>query len=124
MSEPIADRLKQFTPDGSGLDRDAVLFAAGRASAPRHRGWVALTGVLAATQVLTLVLLWPRPAPSPALPEVPVVEPPAGTPGPSDWQVLRQGLLDERVPPPAPVGDLVPDEPPLRGFTAVLNDSD
>ena len=28
MSEPFAERLSRFTPDGGGLDRDALLFAA------------------------------------------------------------------------------------------------
>ena len=33
MSEPILERLNRFTPDAGGLDRDALLFAAGRESA-------------------------------------------------------------------------------------------
>ena len=46
MSEPLAERLSRFTPDGSGLDRDALLFAAGRASARPNRRWVALAAAL------------------------------------------------------------------------------
>ena len=34
MSEPFLERLSRFTPDAGGLDRDALLFAAGRALRP------------------------------------------------------------------------------------------
>jgi hypothetical protein len=64
MSEPLAEHLSRFTPDPTGLDRDALLFAAGRASARANRKWQALVGTLALSQVLTLVLLWPRTPPS------------------------------------------------------------
>ena len=40
MSEPILERLSRFTPDAGGLDRDALLFAAGRESARPNRGWM------------------------------------------------------------------------------------
>src|SRR5260370_244631 len=63
MPESFLERLSRFTPDGSGLDRDALLFAAGRASVRPHRGWIVAAGALAACQVLTLALLWPRHAP-------------------------------------------------------------
>ena len=38
MSEPILERLSRFTPDAGRLDRDALLFAAGRESARPNRG--------------------------------------------------------------------------------------
>ena len=60
MSEPLAERLSRFTPDAGKLDRDALLFAAGRASARPGRRWMALAGALAASQLLTLLFLWPR----------------------------------------------------------------
>jgi hypothetical protein len=61
MHESLAEQLSRFTPDGSGLDRDALLFAAGQASVPRPtRTWGVLVGALAACQLLTLVLLWPE----------------------------------------------------------------
>jgi hypothetical protein len=59
MSEPFIERLSRFTPDAGGLDRDALLFAAGRASARPNRRWMGLSAVLATTQVLALVALWP-----------------------------------------------------------------
>ena len=33
MSDPLVARLKRFTPAGEGLDRDVLLFEAGRAAA-------------------------------------------------------------------------------------------
>jgi hypothetical protein len=63
MSEEFLERLSRFTPDGGGLDRNALLFAAGRASARPNRGWFALVALLANTQILSLVLLWPRQVP-------------------------------------------------------------
>jgi hypothetical protein len=61
MSEAFLERLRQFTPDAGGLDRDALLFAAGRGSARPNRGWKTLASLLAGTQALSLVVLWPRP---------------------------------------------------------------
>lgn len=63
MSEPFLERLSRFTPDAGGLDRDALLFAAGRESARPNRGWMTLATLLASTQVLSLVLLWPHSTP-------------------------------------------------------------
>src|SRR5262249_15743859 len=65
MSRPIAELLSRFTPDGAGLDRDARLFAAGRASARPNRRWIVLATCLAVSQVFTLVVLWPRAASTP-----------------------------------------------------------
>ena len=64
MSEPILERLSRFTPDAGRLDRDALLFAAGRDSARPSRGWMALATLLASTQSLSLLLLWPQPRPT------------------------------------------------------------
>ena len=47
MSEPILERLSRFTPDAGRLDRDALLFAAGRSSARPNRGWKTLATLLA-----------------------------------------------------------------------------
>ena len=88
MSEEFLERLSRFTPDAGGLDRDALLFAAGRASARPNRGWITLAALLANTQILSLVLLWPRPTPpegglTVAAAVAPVPSPPA-TLEPSD----------------------------------------
>jgi hypothetical protein len=47
------------------LDRDALLYAAGRSSARPNRRWITLATLLANTQILSLVLLWPRSTPPP-----------------------------------------------------------
>ena len=122
MSEPLAERLSRFTPDGGGLDRDALLFAAGRASARPGRPWMALAGALAASQLLTLLFLWPRtpsavPTVPPTLP-VAVQPPPSPSPAPADpgsWAANRR-LLNEPddLAPPPDSGSFVPDDPPLR----------
>ncbi len=52
MSEPFLERLSRFTPDAGRLDRDALLFAAGRGSARPNRGWMTLATLLASTQAL------------------------------------------------------------------------
>jgi hypothetical protein len=58
--DAVAERLRRFTPDSGAIDRDALIFAAGRASAKNNVGWKALAGALAASQALSLALLWPR----------------------------------------------------------------
>src|SRR5262249_53944786 len=67
------------TPDAGSLQRDALLFAAGRGSARPNRGWKMLAAVLAGTQVLSLALLWPHAVPPAGSPAVQV----AATPAPS-----------------------------------------
>ena len=129
MPEPIAERLSRFTPDGAKLDRDALLFAAGRASVRPQRGWAILAGALAAAQVLTLVLLWP-------VPSAPVLSVTAGLP--STDAVERSAPLVSRDAPElgtlsqwvsqSPTGDLPPfvpstgsipfDDPPLYAAAA------
>ena len=128
MSEAFLERLSRFTPDAGGLDRDALLFAAGRNSTRPNRGWVAVASLLAATQALSLVLLWPRPdlptslstasvetAPIPrrAL-EQPGPEALRNAPyGPSAHHSLGDLDLEAR---PTPDISFVDQEPPLRAF--------
>jgi hypothetical protein len=125
MSRPIAELLSRFTPDGTGLDRDALLFAAGRASARPNRAWIVLTTCLALSQAFTLAALTFRSAgpvqsaPSrdavvPAAPDVPPASPPADGPL-ALWPRAGAGLDD--VPRPTGVDDLVPDAPPLTALS-------
>ncbi len=119
MSEPFLERLSRFTPDAGGLDRDALLFAAGRGSARPNRGWKALTGLLAGTQMLSLVLLFHGTTPQAvgfreAVADVPV--PPAvlepANPGVSS---ARHALLDATTErPPADDVDFIDRGPPLH----------
>ncbi len=126
MSEPLAESLSRFTPDASGLNRDALLFAAGRASVRPNRRWQALAAVLAASQLLTLVCLWPLAPVSP--PETPMIATesvfprekagPARKPDPSEWRALRQQMQDADLEYLTPPSDepMPPQEPPLRAF--------
>jgi hypothetical protein len=126
MPQDLAEILSRFTPDGSRLDRDALLFAAGRASAGHaRRRWMGVAGALAASQLLTLVLWWPRPAPpveapgpDPA-PAVAVEPAPPPREAAELWVMREQALATEgNLPRPAPVDQPAPAEPPLRAFTA------
>ncbi len=132
MSEPI-ERLSRFTP-ASSIDRDALLFAAGRASARPNRRWHALCAALAMTQLLTLGLaFWPRPAlPLPDhTPQIADVDPlpvhldaPPSTP--TLWRLGEQVLAAEgNLPASAPMENPVESEPPLHAFgplpAALLN---
>ena len=125
MSEPI-ERLSQFTPHAGKLDRDALLFAAGRASALPNRGWQVITATLAGIQLLTLAILLPRPATvqetniaqslplDSTTPDVPL---PASSHIWSIHQNLKDVPLDERF------GDslvLIDTEPDLHAFGRLL----
>jgi hypothetical protein len=126
MSESFAEQLSQFTPDGAGLDRDALLFAAGRASARPNRGWMALAGTLAACQVLTCVLFWPK-APATisfvrddpsngSMPEQIQPSTPSEATEVRDLNGLAFVWKDGTLPTPAPVESMAPQSPPLHAF--------
>jgi hypothetical protein len=128
MSEPVAERLSRFTPNGTALDRDGLLFAAGRASARPNRRWTALSGLLAASQLMTLLLLWPRPAPPAGPPMVAAVTAQPAVQPPPDREESALGALRNRViaaegdlPAPASAEQLVPSEPPLHAFAALTS---
>lgn len=72
--DPLTDRLNRFTPNAAGVDRDAILFAAGRRSVRISRLWPAATVLLAASQVVTLALLWPRSSEIAVTPPAPAVQ--------------------------------------------------
>jgi hypothetical protein len=125
MSESFLERLSRFTPDAGSLDRDAMLFAAGRASARPNRGWIALASVLASTQALSLALLWPTSAP-PTLglptagvtaPRTPVERTTAESlASPGVWSAassLKELEAEERT---AETVTFVDSGPPLRAF--------
>jgi hypothetical protein len=126
MPEPIIERLSQFTPDGSSLDRDALLFAAGRASVRPSRGWMAATGMLAACQFLTLAFLWPPAAPptgtmAEMLSGSAPVKKSSVPPDASELVILNRRWLDSTdgdLPSTGPSNDLVPGAPPLHAFAS------
>lgn len=122
--DPLIRQLSRFTPDGAGLDRDALLFAAGKASARPNRRWMAVAGALAASQlaVLGLFLLPQRHEPLPVMVSTQMVASlPASeeaAPDPSSYLYLRARLLsdDGSLPPLEAVEAGSPDDPPLRAF--------
>jgi hypothetical protein len=114
MSRDFLDTLKSFTPDGSGLNRDKLLFEAGRASAPSPaRAWL-LVGLLALTQALTVGFLL---APSSVPDDRPFV--PERTYPPSEHRPVLLRELPESEP-ALSADEMVPDEPPLRPFDQSL----
>jgi hypothetical protein len=74
IRDPLLGKLARFQPSAAGIDRDGMLFAAGRASA-RARRWKLLTGLLAVSQAATVCawFLVPRTA-QPAQAVMPTVE--------------------------------------------------
>jgi hypothetical protein len=120
MSEPLAERLKRFTPDGAALDRDALLFNAGCASVRPRRGWMLLALALTVSQAATLAALWPRSTPAAVPARVEPSQPssesliPAPSPDPSEWLSLNRRVFDAAdLPRPTLAGPLVADEPTL-----------
>lgn len=123
MSESI-DRLAQlakFTPSAGMLDRDAMLFAAGKASVRTSRLWPMLAGVLAMSQVATLLLLWPKPI-QPEVPVVPVtqLEPAEKFELPTPVSPVPNSILwfrfseNRTETPPLIEGEMVSSSPPIR----------
>ncbi len=116
MSEDVIAKLEQFTPT-SGLDRDELLFRAGRASAPSPRVWKAASGMLTVALLATAVAwgTWPSPEPKfvfvPV--EVPAVPPPVSAdeapqsgepPGASSYFVMSRAVSRGVLPPSEPSG--------------------
>ncbi len=126
MPEPILERLSRFTPDGVALDRDALLFNAGRASVRPNRGWMLTVAVLAACQLLTLTLFWPRSSPPTGLHEINSPGPISGETHPAPPDVAQLAALNRRLlaskdgdlPPPVASEDLIPSDPPLNAFVS------
>jgi hypothetical protein len=132
--DALADELRRLAPTPPGLDRDALLFRAGRASAGRGWLWPAATAVssLTAAALGAALLLQPPPqtvvetirvrveAPAPSAP--PGVEPypvAAEAPAPDDrpphlrlqehllrWGLDGLGEPPQSEPPPRPSADL------------------
>lgn len=129
--DPTLDKLTRFTPAAGSLDRDELLFRAGRASARPNRGWKAATAGLAASQAVMLAV-WVAGPPQRSAPAtepvraatreskpVPVPQPPAPPPvspgaEPSSYLVLSRDWGGEPPTRPAPAGPATGQgEPPL-----------
>jgi hypothetical protein len=98
--------LRGLKPAAGGLDRDHVLFRAGRASArgTGRLGWPALSAVLGLATVALSVALAARPAPAERVVYVEVVRP---APVPSPKEADRPNSGDELLPPPTASADRV-----------------
>jgi hypothetical protein len=83
--DALAGALRGLAPRPAGLDRDGLMFRAGRASAPRGWAWPLTAAASTVAAAFLGVLLWARPEPPP--PVVYVAE----RPQPAD---------DERAPAP------------------------
>ncbi len=129
MSESFIERLSRFTPDAGGLDRDSLLYAAGRESARPNRPWIVLATALALTQPLSLMLLWPHTVPPTSHVPIHVVYVPApratvasatldAADCPGVWSA-RHSLLEsepEDILVPVRAITFVESGPPLRAF--------
>ncbi len=93
----LADALAALTPRPAHLDRDGILFEAGRRSARPAGFWPWTTGGLAVVAGILAVALAIRPAPATVIQYVAVPSKP------------------QPAPPPAPVPDVTP-EPPVIAF--------
>ncbi len=121
--DPLIRQLSKFTPNSGGLDRDAVIFAAGKASGKPSCRWKALAGTLALSQVMTLGLfLWPANAsitPVTVQPTFVAAESQMPPETKNDdlrkyWQLREQLLSDDGTLPPLELYDSAwADEPPL-----------
>ncbi len=59
--DPLVQKLARFTPASSTVDRDAMLFAAGRASGSGAGKWKVVASVLAMTQAVMFVVWFASP---------------------------------------------------------------
>jgi hypothetical protein len=129
MSRRIDELLKCFTPDTSGLDRDALLFAAGRASARPNRLLLSLVACLTLSQAITLAAIVLRPTESvpaavhdtvvPTTPAAPEMPPPVSHRDGAFTFIPRPTSEALELPVPKGLDDLVPDDPPLRASRAL-----
>ncbi len=113
MSEDVIAKLESFTP--AAPDRDAILFAAGRASAAPSRGWKRLAAALAVSQCVTLGLWFaPKTPPPPAAPltAAPADDPAFAEPDPYSLLAMRRNP----EPPSLATDSPMPARPPLLAF--------
>lgn len=92
--------LANVPPHSGQLDRDALLFAAGRAAGRRSPFWPACTGALAVLSAALTVTLLTRPATVVVVERtvrVPAPAPPAPTP--ADRQPAEEATTPDQTPP-------------------------
>jgi hypothetical protein len=128
MTPDPLSKLGRFTPQPPRIDRDELLFRAGRSSARVGRGWKAAVAALAVSQAVTIALLvWPdgdpptaaRPpvAPSPLPGQEPTA--PEYVPLPlHSYGALTRSVEAGELPPVISSGVAFPDRPPLSVASA------
>jgi hypothetical protein len=121
IHDPLLGTLSRFRPTSVGIDRDAMLVAIGRASAPNGRGWKVAVAILALSNVV-MVGLWlggSRLEPRRDSLSRPVDLPPAVSPLPASesepvyGDLVRWRTSGELPPPLPPFADPVPSSPIL-----------
>jgi hypothetical protein len=83
----LADALRGLAPDPTPLNRDALMYQAGRASRPSPRAWQLLAATSTTVAVALALTLWLRPEPQGIHPTIVVekqvpIPPPEGSSGP------------------------------------------
>lgn len=134
--DPLVQKLSRFTPASSTVDRDAMLFAAGRASGAGAGMWKVVASVLAMTQTALLVLWFagPRFDRSPVEPrllvadqslENPLLPLPSDHEAPSaeSYGSLMRHLDRDGLPMPELVADTMPAQPVLSADLRTLEAS-
>jgi hypothetical protein len=103
---PVERALAGLAPSAGAFNRDALMFAAGRASAPRGWGWPCAAAGSALAAAVLAALLFFRPAPETVVRYVPVPAVPQQTapPSPAD-----DSLASDTAPPAAPASPLPPE---------------
>ena len=127
MSDQFAKFLSRLTPSAGTLDRDGLLFAAGRASVRPHRGWRTMAVLLASSQALSLAILWPHsnspvagiPGPMAVAPVPPSQIAPAtfrANANPGVWSARRSLEVSDLEERPDATITFIESGPPLRAF--------
>jgi hypothetical protein len=104
VSEDVIRKLAGFSPAPPAVDRDELLFRAGRASAPSPRWWKRAVAGLLVLQAVTVGLLVRKPTPQPAATSpsgqtAPEYQPePGEPPAPNSYLVLSHDPDFDRRP--------------------------
>ena len=126
IRDPLLQKLTRFTPTSDKIDRDAMLFAAGRAAGSTSRGWKLLAAGLAMSQAGMLAIwlatpsidrlqLQSRPLVAEVSPDTPRLEQGSERQieSPESYGSLMRHLERDGLPMPEPAVDPLPASPAL-----------
>lgn len=121
--DPLAQRLARFTPS-TGMDRDALMFEAGRRSVRGRRAWPVVAALMAIGQAITVVVLWPSPTEGALVSAISNEAPSVVLPSWTEPSPMTEGIwsartsFEEVMATPTSHGVVEPvDRPPLRPFS-------